>query len=375
MSRRRALWLTGIASLVLLGVEAAFDVRMQDAGGHGIIDFELAGSLRHSRRMLEFWGHDGRAAARLSLVFDYPYLIAYGAFWALAAASVRDLARRRGWPRFARIAGVAVAFAIAAATLDAIEDVGLLLALGRHGGAVAPRLATVCAVAKFVLIELTVLFVLVALVRRALERWRAATAAALAALALALGALAADGIVAANRTERADARAGTILRLADGDLHVSDEGPRRGRTLVLIHGWGGAMDYWDAAGKLLAQRHRVIRVDLLGFGASSKPKRGYTMEHQARLVLAALRRLGVERAVIAAHSMGGTVAVSMAEQDRRLVRGVAVLDTSRVPDAGAPSVSDFLLFTPVIGPAAFDLAPDSLFKSALRVGHHDVSRQ
>ena len=53
MTRRRALWLTGAASIVLLGVEAAFDVRMQDAGGHGIIDFELAGSLRHSRRILQ----------------------------------------------------------------------------------------------------------------------------------------------------------------------------------------------------------------------------------------------------------------------------------------------------------------------------------
>ena len=62
MTRRRALWITGALSVLLLGVEAAFDVRMQDAGGHGIIDFELAGSLDHSRRILEFWGHDGHVA-------------------------------------------------------------------------------------------------------------------------------------------------------------------------------------------------------------------------------------------------------------------------------------------------------------------------
>src|SRR2546423_1044160 len=145
MNRRRALWLTGVAMLVLFGVEAAFDVRMQDAGGHGIIDFELAGSLEHSRRILEFWGHDGHAAARLSLWFDFLYLISYGAFWALAVVGVRDMARRLRWRRFARVGAVLVAFPIAAAAFDAIENVGLLLALGRHGRAFAPRLASVCA--------------------------------------------------------------------------------------------------------------------------------------------------------------------------------------------------------------------------------------
>ena len=42
---------------------------------------------------------------------------------------------------------------------------------------------------------------------------------------------------------------------------------------------------WHRLPRTTVARHRVIRVDLLGFGASSKPKRGYTMEHQARLVL------------------------------------------------------------------------------------------
>jgi pimeloyl-ACP methyl ester carboxylesterase len=354
--------------LVLFAVEAAFEVRMQDAGGHGIVDFELAGSLEHSRRMLEFWGHDGRAAARLSLWFDYGYLVAYGAFLALAVAALRDLARRRGWRRLARIGAMLVPFPIAAAAFDAVEDVGLLLALGRHGGAFAPRLATVCAIVKFVLIEIAVLFVLVALVRRALERWRVATAAALGAVALAIGAVLAVGIVAANRTEKADASAGTIVHLPGGDLHVSDEGPRRDSALVLVHGWGGAISHWQSAGALLARRERVIRVDLLGFGASAKPERGYRMENQARLVLEAVRKLGVRRAVVAGHSMGGIVAVGMAEQDRRLVRGVAVLDTAPISDAGATSVSNYVLFSPVVGPAAFELTPDSAIRNGLEPG-------
>src|SRR5436305_3311614 len=289
MTRRRALWLTGALSLVLLGVEAAFDVRMQDAGGHGIIDFELAGSLDHSRRILEFWGHDGHVAARWSVWFDYPYLIAYGAFWALAVAAVRDIARRHAWRRFARIGTVLVAFPIAAAAFDAVEDIGLLLALGRHGGAFAPRLASVCATAKFILIEIAILFVIVALVRRALERWPVVTTIGLGVVLLAVMAFLADGIVVVNRTSAANANAGTIVRQPGGDLHVSDQGPRRSSALVPLHGWASSMNWWASAARPLARRFRVIRVDLLGFGASSKPGSGYSMDRPARRVLGAMR--------------------------------------------------------------------------------------
>jgi pimeloyl-ACP methyl ester carboxylesterase len=368
MTRRRALWLSGIASLVLLAVEVVFDLRMQRAGGHGIIDFELAGKLAYSRRIVEFWGHDGRRAARLSLGFDYGYLIAYGAFWALAVAAIRDMARRRGWRRFARIAAVLVALPVAAAAFDAVENAGLLLALGRHGGATAPRVAAICATTKFALIDVAILFVIVALVRRGLERRRATTAIGLAVVAAAVAAVVVDGVIASNRTAAADARAGGIVHLPGGDLHVIDEGSSRAPALVLIHGWGGSTAWWETAGRMLARDHRVIRVDLLGFGASSKPARGYGMDNQARLVLGALRRMGVTRAVVAGHSLGGAVAVAMAERDPGLVRGIVVLDSPPVKDAGAPSLSDRSLFTPVIGAAGFDLLPDAVFKSGLRPG-------
>ena len=368
MTRRRALWVTGIASVVLFAVEAAFDLRMQDAGGHGIIDFELAGSLEHSRRMLEFWGHDGHAAARWSLWFDYPFLIAYGAFWTLAVAAVRDIARRQGWRRFAAVAAVVVAFPIAAATFDAIEDVGLLLALGRHAGAFAPRLATVSALLKFVLIELAVLVVLVGLARRALERRPAPAAIVLGVIMLAIGAFLVNGVVAQDRTAAADASAGRIVRLPGGALHVSDEGPRSSDAIVLIPGWGCSMAFWQPAGRVLARTHRVVRLDPLGFGASSKPASGYSMQNEARLVLGAVRRLGVQRALVVGHSMGGVIAVAAAARDPRLVRGVAVLDTEPAGDGGTTSLTADLLFTPVVGAGAFDLASDSTLRNGLKPG-------
>jgi pimeloyl-ACP methyl ester carboxylesterase len=351
---------------VLGAVLVALDVRMQDAGGWGIVDFELAGSKHDARDMLADWGDKGRDAARLSLWLDYPYLLAYGAFWALAVAAVRDVARRRRWLRLAAAGAALVAFPIAAAALDAFEDVWLLLALGRHGGGVAPALAAISATGKFILIYMAVGYVSIVLVARAYQRWRLGTRLAFAALALSGVALVVNAIVTSAETEPADAGApGQIIHLPGGDLHVIDEGPRDESALVLIHGYTASANWWERDARILAPTRRVIRVDLLGHGASEKPKRGYGMEQQARRVLSAVRGLGVRRALVVGHSMGGVVAVAAAEADRALVRGVMVLDTP--PDDSREKGPGLLRFawTPGIGQALHRFAPDSAVKRTL----------
>jgi D-alanyl-D-alanine carboxypeptidase len=163
LTRRAWLWLLGLAALALFAVLAALDSRLQDAGGPGIIGFELAGSADRAREIVAGWGEQGRRAARQSLLLDYPYLVAYGAFLALAAAAIRDSARVRGRRRLAAAGGVIVWFPIAAAACDAIENLGLLLALGGRGGDVAAPLATAFAAAKFLLTTVAIVYILVGL--------------------------------------------------------------------------------------------------------------------------------------------------------------------------------------------------------------------
>lgn len=52
-------------------------------------------------------------------------------------------------------------------------------------------------------------------------------------------------------------------------------GPSSGRPLVLLHGWSGNLRCWGAAADLLAQRFRVIALDLRGHGYSDAPETGY----------------------------------------------------------------------------------------------------
>src|SRR4051794_25325591 len=67
MTRRRALWIVGIAMLALFAVELVFDGRMQDAGGYGIVDFEVAFTSGKAQEIMRAWGRDGHDAAIASL--------------------------------------------------------------------------------------------------------------------------------------------------------------------------------------------------------------------------------------------------------------------------------------------------------------------
>ena len=166
MTRKRALIASGIASLVIGAVLLLLDLRMTDTGGPGIIGFELAGTEDRAAEILADWGDRGTDAAKASLWIDYAYIVAYATFLVLAAAATRELAGRRGWSRMAALGVAVVPFAAAAGAFDAIEDVALLLAVNQHGGALAPRLGQVCAIAKFTLVTTTIVYLLAGLALR-----------------------------------------------------------------------------------------------------------------------------------------------------------------------------------------------------------------
>jgi hypothetical protein len=166
VTRKRVLIASATVSVVIAAVLLVLDRRMMDAGGPGIVGFEVAGSQDRATEIMADWGRKGTDAAKASLWIDYAYIVAYGTFLVLASWATQDLALRRGWRRMAAVGPAVIAFAAAAAAFDAIEDVGLLLAVNQHGGDLAPRLAQVCATLKFALLAATVAYLLAGLALR-----------------------------------------------------------------------------------------------------------------------------------------------------------------------------------------------------------------
>jgi pimeloyl-ACP methyl ester carboxylesterase len=87
-----------------------------------------------------------------------------------------------------------------------------------------------------------------------------------------------------------------------------------GPPVVLIHGITSSADTWAAAMRGLAREHSLIAPDLLGHGASAKPRGDYSLGAYASGVRDLLAALGHDRVTIVGHSLGGGVAMQFAYQ-------------------------------------------------------------
>jgi len=111
-----------------------------------------------------------------------------------------------------------------------------------------------------------------------------------------------------------------FIDLAGQSVHYRDEGPRDDPTpIVLVHGTSSSLHTWDGWVDSLKGTHRVIRMDLPGFGLTGpSPDADYSMQAYDRFMLRLLDTLGVRRFIIGGNSLGGDIAwrVAAALPDR-----------------------------------------------------------
>lgn len=109
-----------------------------------------------------------------------------------------------------------------------------------------------------------------------------------------------------------------------------------GPVLVLLHGIGDSSDGWQALMPALGEHFTVIAPDLLGHGASDKPRADYSVAAYANGVRDLLDVLDVERATIVGHSLGGGVAAQVAYQYPHRVERLALVATGGVAREVSP---------------------------------------
>ncbi|PRZ04832.1 pimeloyl-ACP methyl ester carboxylesterase [Isoptericola sp. CG 20/1183] len=108
-----------------------------------------------------------------------------------------------------------------------------------------------------------------------------------------------------------------------------------GVPLVLLHGFPLDHRMWVAMVDELPQGPRVIAVDLPGHGHSDLGQLPASLDATADLVHATLREQGEGNAVVVGLSMGGYVALAMAERHPGFVRGLGLVDTKSTADDDA----------------------------------------
>ncbi len=100
-----------------------------------------------------------------------------------------------------------------------------------------------------------------------------------------------------------------------------------GPPIVLIHGMLNASSHWQSVARSLASDYTVIAPDLIGHGDSAAPRGDYSLGAHAASIRDLLAAIGIERASIVGHSLGGGVAMQFFYQFPQRVERLALISS------------------------------------------------
>lgn len=138
----------------------------------------------------------------------------------------------------------------------------------------------------------------------------------------------------------------TFIELDGMQVHMRDTGPRDDPApLVMLHGMSSSLHTFEAWQSALQGQHRVITVDLPGFGLTGpSPQGDYRIDAYTRFTLRLLDTLGLKRVTLVGNALGGEIAWQTAVLAPDRVRKLVLIDS----DGYQPSVLSM--------PLAFQLA-------------------
>lgn len=121
-----------------------------------------------------------------------------------------------------------------------------------------------------------------------------------------------------------------LIRIENGAVHVEQAG--RGEPVLLIHGFGASTYSWREVMPDLAQRYRVVALDLYGFGWTERPDdlSRYTRDGQVELILQVLEALDIASTHLIGHSYGGSICMALVADHPERVRSMVLVDSAAV---------------------------------------------
>jgi pimeloyl-ACP methyl ester carboxylesterase len=146
-----------------------------------------------------------------------------------------------------------------------------------------------------------------------------------------------------------------------------------GPVLVLLHGLARSSETWDDVIPRLAERYRVVALDLPGHGRSAKPVTDYSLGAHASAVRDLLLALGHDRVAIVGHSFGGGVAMQFAYQfpewcERLVLVASGGLGREVHPVLRVVAVPGMELVLPLVAGSAVRTAVDRCATALQRLG-------
>lgn len=162
---------------------------------------------------------------------------------------------------------------------------------------------------------------------------------------------------------------GEIVDVNGTAVHFTRQG--QGPVVILLHGAGGNLRdmTFELAGKM-AQTNTVIAIDRPGHGYTDcLHHRGESPAEQADLLMSAMHRIGVQRALICGYSLGGAVAMAWALRHKDFVAGLLLISAVTHPWPGSIGAlyhsAAHPVTAPFVIPALAAFASDGLVRSTV----------
>lgn len=100
------------------------------------------------------------------------------------------------------------------------------------------------------------------------------------------------------------------------NINYIEYGNKKGKDVVLLHGWGQNIEMMDPIGKGLMKDFHITILDLPGFGSSSEPPYGYTVYDYYEVLSEFLDKLKIKNPILIGHSFGGRLSIIYASKKK-----------------------------------------------------------
>ncbi|TSC62932.1 MAG: alpha/beta hydrolase fold protein [Parcubacteria group bacterium Gr01-1014_48] len=114
------------------------------------------------------------------------------------------------------------------------------------------------------------------------------------------------------------------------NLAVEYEDHGSGSVMLFLHGWKDTLHTFDGLSEVFSRTHRVIALDLPGFGKSELPKSSWGLDEYVEIVWAFSEKLGISVDVIVGHSFGGRIAIKGLSQGQLRAHKVVLIASAGI---------------------------------------------
>ncbi len=102
-------------------------------------------------------------------------------------------------------------------------------------------------------------------------------------------------------------------------------GNKNTKTILILHGWKNSLKNWESIAKNLANKFKVVLIDLPGFGASSVPKnQPFDTFDYAETVMKFIEKLNLKNITLIGHSFGGKTGIVVASKNNKIDKLILV---------------------------------------------------